>query len=157
MNLNFTISAIENIYNHLFSLDETDLFAQGGIRMIVDEMPGTPCRVSLEDAEVGEEVILFPYQHHNTQSPYQASGPIFIRKDAKSPTLKENEIPKMLRHRLLSLRVYDVNGMMIDATTTQGENLKNEIEVIFNNLEANFIHVHNAGPGCYNCRVDRVD
>jgi hypothetical protein len=41
--------------------------------MTVDEFPGFPCRVSLQDAEIGEEVILLPYQHHKTNSPYQAN------------------------------------------------------------------------------------
>lgn len=156
MTINFNISAIENKYNHLFDLTETALRAKGAVRMMVDEKPGFPCRVSLEDAEIGEEIILFPFQHHKTNSPYQSTGPIFVRKNAKSPNLKVNEIPKMLLHRLLSLRIYDEKGIMIDAKTIEGGKLKNEIEVIFNNRSANYIQVHNSSPGCYNCQVNRI-
>ena len=156
MNENFKISAIKNKYNHLFELAEDQLKAKGAVVMIVDEKPGFPCRVTLEDAEIGEEIVLFPFQYHKTNSPYQASGPIFVRKNAKKVELKINEIPEMLFKRLQSLRVYDKNGMMIDAKTLEGEKIKKEIESIFRNEKARYIQIHNANPGCYNCQVNRV-
>ncbi len=107
MNTNFKISAIENKYNHLFGLNEKELNSKGIIKIIVDKKPGFPCRVTLEDAEIGEEVLLLPYKHHKTESPYQASGPIYIRKNTTMVNLEINEIPKMLFKRLQSLRVYD--------------------------------------------------
>jgi hypothetical protein len=157
MSVQFKISAIENNFNQLFNLTKEELKSKGAVKMIVDEKPGYPCRASLEDAEIGEEIILFPFQHHKTDSPYQSSGPIFVRRNAKNPNLDVNEIPKMLLHRLLSLRVYDNTGMMIDAKTTEGEKLKNEIEVIFNNNSAHYIQIHNSSPGCYNCQVNRTE
>ncbi len=157
MNTNFRISAIKNEYNHLFDLSNEELSAKGAVKMLADEKPGYPCRVSLEDAEIGEEVILFPFQHHKTASPYRSAGPVFVRKNAKNPDLDVNEIPGMLVHRLLSLRVYDEKGMMIAAETIAGEALKNKIEVIFSNTSASYIQVHNSGPGCYNCQVNRAE
>ncbi len=157
MSDNFKISAVNNTFNHLFDLSEKELLTKGAIKMIVDEKPGYPCRVSLEDAEIGEEVVLFPYRHHTTDSPYQASGPIFARKNAKKADLVINEIPKMLLHRLLSLRIYDDRGMMIAAKTLMGEQLKDGITALFNDKLAKYIQIHNAGPGCYNCQVDRSD
>ena len=124
--------------------------------MIVDEKPSYPCRVSLEDADIGEEVILIPYEHHSVTSPYKARGPIFIRKNAKNSNLAINEIPSILTHRLLSLRVYDKNAMMIDAYTIEGKELVGTINDIFNNEKAVYIHIHNSSPGCYNCEVKRV-
>ncbi|MEI6582772.1 MAG: DUF1203 domain-containing protein [Chitinophagia bacterium] len=124
--------------------------------MIVDEYPGFPCRVSLEDAEIGEEVILLPYQHHKTNSPYQSSGPIFVRKIAKTVTYDLDEIPKMFNHRLLSLRGYDKNAIMKDASVIEGTNLKAQILKTFENNEIHYIHIHNAKPGCYNCLVERA-
>jgi len=156
MNVNFKISAIKNDYNYMFNLNKEELITKGAIKVTADEYPGFPCRVSLEDAKIGEEVILFPFQHHQTSSPYQSIGPIFIRKNAKSADLKINEIPKMLLHRLLSLRIYDKKGMMIDAKTIEGKVLKNEIKIIFRNNLVNYIQIHNSGPGCYNCQVNRI-
>ena len=154
--MNFKITAIENKYNHLFNLSEENLTSKGIVKMIVDEKPGYPCRVTLEDAEIGEEIILFPFQHHKTNSPYQSIGPIFVRKNAEIINLNINEIPKMLLHRLLSLRMYNKKGMMIDAKTTKGEKLEKEIQESFKNNLVNYIQIHNSSPGCYNCQVNRV-
>ena len=157
MNVKFKILAIENNFNHLFILNKEELSSKGALKMIVDEKPGYPCRVSLEDAEIGEDIILFPFQHHKTNSPYQSSGPIFVRQNAKSPNLGIDEIPKMLLHRLLSLWVYNKKGMMIDAKTIEGRTLKNEIGIIFKNNLADYIQIHNSSPGCYNCQVNRIE
>lgn len=35
---------------------------------------------SLEDAPVGEPVLLLPFVHQDSRSPYRASGPIFVRR-----------------------------------------------------------------------------
>ena len=69
-------------FTSLFKLSDGELQSIGARRMVVDNKPGFPCRVSLEDAEVGETVLLLPYTHHETTSPYKASGPIFVREKA---------------------------------------------------------------------------
>ena len=157
MTTNFKLKSLEDTeFADIFELNNLELEKIGAIRMTVDEFPGFPCRVSLQDAEIGEEVILLPYQHHKTNSPYQANGPIFVRKIAKTATLETNEIPKMFNHRLLSLRGFDKNGIMKDASVTEGQNLKEQIIQTFENEDVNYIHIHNAKPGCYNCVVERV-
>jgi len=155
--MNFKFKSLQDSeFSNLFKLDDLELEKTGAIRMTVDEFPGFPCRVSLQDAELGEEVILLSYQHHKTNSPYQANGPIFVRKIAKTAILDINEIPKMFNHRLLSLRGFDKNGIMKDASVTEGQNLREQIIQIFTNEEINYIHIHNAKPGCFNCVVERV-
>ena len=155
--MNFRIKALDDReFVALFNLSNSELEKIGAVKMIVDEFPGFPCRVSLEDAEIGEEVILLPYQHHKTNSPYQSSGPIFVRKIAKSSIYEINEIPKMFNHRLLSLRGYDKNAIMKDASVIEGNNLKEQIFKIFENDDIQYIHIHNAKPGCYNCLVERA-
>lgn len=129
----------------------------GTKRVTVDAHPGYPCRFSLADAEIGEEVLLFTYEHHAVTSPYRSSGPIYIRTATAPAVLAPNEIPKMLRHRLLSLRVYDGEAMMIAAHTAQGTALEALIQRIFEDPAARYIQVHNAGPGCYNCQINRVN
>ena len=115
-----------------------------------------PCRLSLADAEVGEEVFLLPYKHHAVESPYQATGPVYVRAAGQEASLPPNELPEMLKHRFLSLRVYDKDAMMIGAQTLEGTDLAAAIQTIFSASTANYIQVHNAGPGCYNCEIRRV-
>ena len=153
---NFKLAALADAYfTPLFLLGEEALQKLGAVKMTVDEYPGFPCRVSLEDAQIGEEVILLPYQHHRTNSPYQASGPIYARRGVETKQLDLNEIPKMLLHRLLSLRAYDENGMMVNASVVEGSVLKEALHKCLENLKVEYIHIHNAKQGCYNCLVVR--
>lgn len=154
--MNFKITALDHTqFRPLFDLPDLELEQRGIKRMIVDEKPGFPCRVSLEDAEIGEEVILVSHEFHKANSPYQSQGPIFIRKGVHKKELESNEIPIMLNHRLLSFRAYDSNGFMKDATTEKGVNTRKVIEDIFKNTNIEYIHIHNSSPGCYNCEVRR--
>ena len=63
----------------------------------------------------------------------------------------------MLNHRHLSFRGYDKNGFMKEALTEKEINTRIVIEKIFENSEIEYIHIHNASPGCYNCEVRRID
>lgn len=154
---NFQIKALPHgKFSDLFSATQEELKNIGAIKMLVDANPGFPCRVSLEDASVGEEILLLPFQHHTTASPYKASGPIFVRKNVQEATLAINEVPTMLLHRLLSLRCYNRVGIMIDATVVKGVTVKESLQNIFEDSEITYVHIHNAKPGCYNCVAERV-
>ena len=128
----------------------------GARRMVADKKPGYPCRVSLVDAEPGEEVLLVPFTHHDVVSPYRASGPIFVRVKAQTVKLGVNEIPTMLRSRLLSIRGYDAAAMMVAADVVNGNELEEHVWRLFGDKQVEYIHVHNARPGCYNCRIERA-
>ncbi len=158
MKYDFIISGIkQNEVQHLFDLNEKELQAKGVSKIKVHEKPGFPCRMSLEDANIGEEILAINYEHHKVNSPYRSSGPIFVRFGVEEANLKNNEIPKMLHHRYLSLRAYDNGGMMIDATTIEGAMLEDNIQTLFSNEKVKYIQVHNAKPGCYNCQIDRIE
>jgi hypothetical protein len=143
-------------FGPLFERTDAELAAVGARRMAVDEKPGTPCRVSLVDAEVGETVVLLPFTHHDVASPYRASGPIFVRRGAVEARPEPGEVPALFRHRLLSLRAYDADAMMIGAEVVEGTQLEAAIERQFAAGEARYLHLHNARPGCFNCRIDRA-
>ena len=137
-------------------MDDAELEAMGMRRMVVDEKPGFPCRVTLADAEVGETVLLLPFVHHDVSSPYRASGPIFVRSGARTAEPAVGEIPLMFRHRLLSVRAYDAGAMMVRAQVVKGGELEDCIERFLADERVSYLHIHNAGPGCYNCRVVRA-
>ena len=143
-------------FTPLFSLSESELAQKHARRLIVDAKPGFPCRVSLEDAELSERVILLPFVHQPAASPYQASGPIFVRESANEAILAPGEIPEVVRSRLMSVRAYNDEGMMLDAAVTVGSELEPHIEKFFANPRVSYLHLHNASAGCYSCRVERV-
>lgn len=140
----------------LFAMTEEELRQHRGRRMVADRKPGFPCRVSLADAEIGDEVILVDYAHHDADSPYRASGPIFVRANVESAAPAINEIPEMLGFRLLSVRAYDDGGMMRSSEVVEGAELADHIRAVFGDACVAYLDVHNARPGCFNCRVKRA-
>lgn len=140
----------------LFDYSDSQLQTINARRMKVDAHPGFPCRVSLRDAVVGETVLLLPYAHHDVASPYRASGPIFVRKNTPQAQPEPGEVPEFLLHRLLSVRAYDANAMMIGAECAHGRELATLIPRLFDDAGVRYLHVHNARPGCFNCAVERA-
>jgi Protein of unknown function (DUF1203) len=143
-------------FEPLFSLDENELAQKGARRLIVDAKPGFPCRVSLQDAEIGERVILVPFVHHDVESPYRASGAIFVCETANEIELAPGEIPDVVTSRVMSVRAYNDKGMMVNAAVTPGRELESQIEKFFSDAQISYLHLHNAGAGCYSCRVERA-
>jgi hypothetical protein len=144
-------------FETLFGLPDLQLKEMGAARRVASSNPGFPCRVSLRDAEVGEEVLLLHFVHHPVDSPYQASGPIFIRRGASPCTLAPGENPECLTQRLISLRAYDDAHEMLSAGTFAGDALAAEIPRVFDNPRVAYLHLHNAGAGCYACKAIRAE
>jgi hypothetical protein len=153
----FQISALpREEFASLFALDDAQLRSMGARRYVADRTPGFPCRVSLKDAAVGERVVLVPFTHQSADSPYRASGPVFVREAAVQASLGANEVPEQLRLRLLSVKAYDADALMIDADVTDGRKLESVVERMLGDRRAHYLHVHFARPGCYACRIDRA-
>jgi hypothetical protein len=142
-------------FKDLFALSDDELLARGMRRYIADSKPGFPCRVTLEDAELGEAVILLSYTHQPADnSPYQAQGPIFVRQSAQSPYHPVGEIPPVLPGRLLSLRGYDNDDLIVEAEVVEGGGVMGELTKFFANDHVSYVHIHYAKRGCFACRVD---
>lgn len=155
--MRFQISALPlNDFAPLFALDDRQLHAIDAKRYLVDRRPGFPCRVSLEDATPGERVILAPFAHQAAGSPYRASGPIFVRENARRAFPAVNAIPLLLRSRLLSVRAYDRDELMTDADVIDGRDVETLVARLLQDERAAYLHVHFARPGCYACRIDRA-
>ena len=154
--MNFRISGLPAAqFAEWFALSEAELVTRHAVRRVADSKPGFPCRISLTDAEVGEEVLLINYEHLPVDSPYRASHAIYIRAGEQTCGVVDC-VPAMLRSRLLSLRAYDATGMMTAADVVDGSELESGIEQLFNDERAQYLHVHFARPGCYAARVDRA-
>src|SRR5271169_6581628 len=96
-------------FRELFALPDAALAARGIQRVTADAKPGFPCRVSLEDAEPGETLLLLPFEHQPAASPYRASGPIFVRETAAA-AYDGAGLPPVFAGRILSVRAYDAAG-----------------------------------------------
>ncbi|MBL0162626.1 MAG: DUF1203 domain-containing protein [Xanthomonadales bacterium] len=153
----FRISGLaEHDFTPLFALGDDELGARHIERVTAVTSPGYPCRVSLVDAEVGEELLLLPFEHQHAASPYRASGPIFVRRGASLRQLPAGEIPPYVSTRLISLRAYNATHRMIHAEVCEGIAVAQSIARAFANAEIAYLHLHNAKQGCYSCRVDRI-
>lgn len=138
----------------LFRLPMDELETRGIRRMTADDKPGYPCRVTLEDAEPGECVLLLPFEHHPANSPYRATGPIFVREAALS-RYDGTELPQFFAGRLLSARAYSVDGMMLEADVSEASEIADLLARQFSAEETAYVHVHFARRGCFACRVER--
>lgn len=143
-------------FSPLFELSDEELARHAAVRRIADQRPGFPCRVSLQDAEPGESVILLNYEHLPVTSPYRSRHAIYVREAAQEAILAADQVPELLRIRLLSLRAFDREGMMRAADVVDGNAIEPVIEQMLAAPKIEYLHVHNAKPGCYVARVERA-
>ena len=143
-------------FRALFDLSDDELEQRRAKRYVADSKPGFPCRVSLQDAEAGDEVILTNFTHLPSESPYRSTHAIFIRKAATTAAAYTDSLPDMLRGRLLSLRAFDANDMLRGADAIEGDRAEEAVARFLEDPAVEFLHMHFAKPGCYACRIDRA-
>lgn len=143
-------------FKPLYRLSDEQLARRGVKRYVVDKKPGFPDRIEMRDAEIGETMLLLNHQSQTANTPYQASHAIFVREGATATYERTNEIPEVMRVRLLSLRAFDSTGMMLDADVVDGKDIEAVIERLFANADVHCIHVHNAKRGCFSGRIERA-
>lgn len=154
--MSYVISGLDPaLFQRFYGLSDEALAAELVVRMTADSKPGFPCRVTLEDAEPGEVLLLLNYEHLPDASPYRSRHAIFVREGAETPALYIDEIPEQLATRLLSVRAFDRYAMMTNADLVEGNALEPLIETMFADPAVAYLHVHNARPGCFAARVDR--
>jgi len=140
----------------LFGLSDAALAEQGARRMVATAKPGSPCRVTLEDAEPGESLILANFEHLPVDSPYRSRHAVFVREGAREPAEYRDAIPVQFRSRTLSLRAFDEAGMMVEADLVEGEAIEPMIDRMFADPAVAYLHAHFARPGCFAGRIDRA-
>lgn len=140
----------------LFELSDEQLRTRHAVRRVATASSGYPCRVSLEDAREGEELLLLPYAHQPVDSPYRASGPIYVRRGATQRTLAPGEVPPYVTIRVISVRAYDANHMMVAASVCDGLEVADEIAARFEDPDVAYVHLHNAKQGCFSCLAERA-
>jgi len=131
------------------------LRAAGGISYVADDKPGFPCRQCLRDAEIGEEMILVSYDPFEQSSPYRSASPIFLHR-SPCTAFDSGDLPEQLTGRNLSVRAFDKTAMMQDGVVIDGRDLRTTIADLFTNPAVEYLHVHNAGRGCWAAKVCRA-
>lgn len=131
-----------------------DLAAETTRTILVDEPHAYPCRRCLRDAEPGERVRLLSYDPFTGASPYRQPGPVFVHVDDCAPDVGAG-LPEQLTRRTLSLRAFDRHHMMRGGAVVPGSELEEAAATALADPEVAYLHVHNAGPGCFAVRIDR--
>lgn len=155
--MSFQIHALPmETFAPLFSLDDEKLATRRARRVTATTFPGFPCRVSLQDAAVGEQLVLVNYTHLDSASPYRASHAVFVREHARQAQPEVGEVPDVLKRRPLSLRAYDSDWQMVAAELASGDDVADALKELLKIEAVGQIHLHNAKPGCYAARAVRA-
>ena len=144
-------------FQALFELPDAELRRRGMLRRIADAPATYPCRVSLQEADAGDDLLLLPFEHQPALSPYRASGPIFVRRGVQRRDGSPGELPPYVTKRQISLRAYDARHLIVDAAVAEGaEAIGREIRRLLGGATVEYLHLHNARRGCDSCKVVRA-
>jgi hypothetical protein len=143
-------------FQSLFGLPDDELARRGVKRYVADRPQAFPCRVEMRDAAPGETVLLLNHVCQPADTPYRASHAIFVREGATDVYNRVDEVPPVMRARLLSLRAFDADGMMVDADVVDGAAVEPLIARLLANADVSYIHAHYAKRGCYSGRIERA-
>lgn len=157
MSAGFQVRPLQSAsFSFLSSMTTEQLDERGIVRSVVDGCPGYPCRISLQDRPVGEEIFLLNFEHQCSTTPYRARGPIFVGKDVQSLELPANTLPPFFGTRPISIRAYGTNQMMVRADVSAGPAVGPRFTEFFEDPEVSYIHAHFARQGCFACLVERA-
>lgn len=153
----FQISALPAArFSHLFGKPDEELRRLGVVAMTADTKPGFPCRVSLRDAEPGERTLLLNFEHQGTETPFRSRHAIFVIDGAEDACIAPGETPEQMRSRVLSVRAFSAEGLMVDADIVEGVQAAPLFKRMLGDERVSYLHVHFAKPGCFAARVDRA-
>lgn len=136
--------------------DDAAIAAIGARRVTADAKPGYPCRVTLEDAEPGEVLLLVNHRSRPAGTPFAATHAIYVREGARVAARHDDATPPVFATRTLSLRGFDRDGMLRDARLAAPGEADAAIRAMLADAAIDHIDAHNAAPGCFAARVDRA-
>lgn len=138
----------------LFALDDAALAAINARRVTAAADRGFPCRISLEDAKAGEELILLHHTSHDVATPYRSAYAIYVRPGVTA-AIYHDETPPVFEGRPLALRAFDAAGMLRTARLAGPGEADGAIRDLFADAGTHYIDAHNAAYGCFAARIER--
>ena len=155
--MSFQVSSLTaDRFSALFGQSDAALHRLGIETAIADSRSGFPCRVSLRDAKPGERVLLLNFEHQPAASPFRSAHAIYVIDGVTTAQPAVDEVPELMRSRLLSVRAFSEDGHMLDADVATGDDIAPLFERLLANPGIDYLHAHYAKFGCYAARVDRV-
>ena len=155
--MTFIVSGLPlETFQPLFGLSDDELAERGVVRRVIEDGDRAPCRITLEDAQPGDAVLLLNYEHQAAASPYRSRYAIYVNEAATATRQLTDELPRVFLGRPLALRAFDAQGFLVGAALAEYEQVRLGITRQFADPDTAYIHVHNAIPGCYAARVDRA-
>ncbi|MEQ1540573.1 MAG: DUF1203 domain-containing protein [Sphingorhabdus sp.] len=142
-------------FAHLLNASDEVLAQAGAIRVTAAADKGWPCRVSLNDADAGESLILLNHVSHDVATPYRSSYAIYVRENAVESAEYVDQIPPVFEGRPIALRAFDTAGMLRDAALALPGEADVKIRALFAAEDIAYIHAHNAAHGCFSAKVER--
>ncbi|MEQ1726433.1 MAG: DUF1203 domain-containing protein [Sphingopyxis sp.] len=139
----------------LLALGDTALAQRGAVRVTATSKPGFPCRISLEDADVGEELILLHHVSHDVATPYRSAYAIYVRVDARETATYHDALPPVFEGRPIALRGFDAAGLLKGALLAAPGQADEQIRALFARDEIAYLHAHNAAHGCFAAKEER--
>jgi hypothetical protein len=143
-------------FQPLYGLPDDELAQRRIVRVHVTQPNSAPDRVGLRDAEPGETVLLLNHVYHDADTPYRGTHAIYVREGSDTPAVFVDEVPEVMRRRLLALRAFDAQGMMVDADVVEGREAAPVIERLLARGDTAYLHAHYAKRGCFAARIDRA-
>lgn len=142
-------------FESLYGMMEGQLAAEGARRVVAAASRGWPCRITLQDAEEGESLILLNHVSHDVATPFRSAYAIYVREGATEPAVYVDETPPVFEGRPLGLRGFDAEGMLRHALLALPGEADVKIRELFDRPEIATIHAHNAAHGCFAARIER--
>lgn len=144
-------------FAHRFAMEPCALAASLSQRLTTGPDGTYPCRVSLEDAAPGEEILLTNFTNHAVDTPYRNSFAIYVRRKADRAAEFVDRLPPVLRARPIALRGYTAAGLLHRASLALEDDVDAAIRDLLNDGDIAYIDAHNAKHGCFAARIERYE
>jgi Protein of unknown function (DUF1203) len=114
-----------------------------------------PCRSCLNVFDEGnEERILFTYNSFEGLSDLPLPSPIFIHKNECEPFSREG-FPADLLNLPLLFEAFGENSELIEREKVETEEMKIQIDKLFDSESVKYINIRNSEAGCFVARIER--
>jgi hypothetical protein len=140
-------------FEALFAMSDAELAERRAMRTVAVG-PGYPCRISLEEAELGEPLVLVNHVSNDVETPFRARHAIYVRRGVERGRYTD-AVPPIFATRTLGLRGFDAEGMLRGALLVPPGEADAKIRALFEQPAIAEIHAHTAALGCFLARIER--